>query len=378
MYVWCTRFGSLVLLGTVVALAPAQNARPHVEVVFCLDTTGSMGGLINAAKQRIWTISNQIAGGNPTPHVKIGLVAYRDRGDEYVTRILDLTDDLDHVYQSLIDFQAKGGGDFPESVNQALHEAVTKISWGKDKSTLKFIFLIGDAPPHIDYGDDVKYQDTCKLAVARNIIINSVQCGTHADTKRYWQEICRLAEGSYVQIDAKGGPIVAIATPYDKELAKINAELANSTLVFGDRLRQAEGKAKANAAAALPPAAAAERAGYSSKVGKTASYDLLDCIKDGKVKLDVLKKDELPAELQELNFEQQKAYLDKLTAVRRQWTQKAAELDRKRGLFLETKLAEEAMKANYDSFDCQVLLILQQQAQRNGSVQYKAMEKGKR
>ncbi|MCI0379225.1 MAG: VWA domain-containing protein [Gemmataceae bacterium] len=379
MLQWCTRFvAGLVLAGTVAALAPAQNARPHVEVVFCLDTTGSMGGLINAAKQRIWTISNQIAGGNPTPHVKIGLVAYRDRGDEYVTKILDLTDDLDHVYQDLIDFQAKGGGDFPESVNQALHEAVTKISWGKDKKTLRLIFLVGDAPPHVDYGDDVKYADTCKLAVARDIIINTVQCGSHADTKRYWQEICRLAEGSYVQIDAKGGPIVAIATPYDKELAKINTELANSTLVFGDRLRQAEGKAKANAAAALPPAAAAERAGYSSKVGKTASYDLLDCIKDGKVKLDKLKKDELPAELQELNLEQQKVYLDKLTALRRQWTQKAAELDRKRGLFLETKLAEEALKANNDSFDSQVLLILQQQAQRNGSVQYKTMEKGKR
>src|SRR5262245_4872243 len=70
-------------------------ARPEVEVVFCLDTTGSMSGLIDAAKQKIWAISNQIASGNPTPRVKIGLVAYRDRGDAYVTKITDLTDDLD-------------------------------------------------------------------------------------------------------------------------------------------------------------------------------------------------------------------------------------------------------------------------------------------
>src|SRR5205814_5417274 len=74
-----------------------KTAAPKVEVVFVLDTTGSMGGLIDAAKQKIWSICNQIASGQPTPHVKIGLVAFRDRGDEYVTRVHDLTDDLDAV-----------------------------------------------------------------------------------------------------------------------------------------------------------------------------------------------------------------------------------------------------------------------------------------
>ena len=71
-------------------LAARQKARPKVEVVFCLDTTGSMGGLIDAAKKKIWAISNQIAAGKPTPDLKVGLVAYRDRGDEYVTKVFDL------------------------------------------------------------------------------------------------------------------------------------------------------------------------------------------------------------------------------------------------------------------------------------------------
>lgn len=183
-----------------------QASRPDVEVVFCLDTTGSMGGLINAAKQKIWAISNQIASGTPTPRVKVGLVAFRDRGDEYVTKIFDLTDDLDAIHGHLMGFKAQGGGDFPESVNQALNEAVTKIQWSNNKKTLKMIFLVGDAPPHMDYPDDVKYPDACKLAVKNDIIINTVQCGNHAQTAKYWKDICRLAEGSYVQIDAKGGP----------------------------------------------------------------------------------------------------------------------------------------------------------------------------
>src|SRR6516165_10122003 len=95
-----------------------KEAQPKVEVVFCLDTTGSMKGLISAAKQKIWSISNQITTGNPTPYVKVGLVAYRDRGDAYITKVFDLTDDLDKVYGDLMGLQAFGGGDFPESVNQ--------------------------------------------------------------------------------------------------------------------------------------------------------------------------------------------------------------------------------------------------------------------
>ena len=58
--------------------APLKKKAPQIEVVFCLDTTGSMGGLIEAAKQKIWSISNQIANGKPTPELKIGLVAFRD------------------------------------------------------------------------------------------------------------------------------------------------------------------------------------------------------------------------------------------------------------------------------------------------------------
>src|SRR5438309_1671348 len=110
-----------------------EVTKPNVEVVFCLDTTGSMGGLIDAAKKKIWAICNQIAGGNPTPNLKVGLVAYRDRGDAYVTKVFDLTEDLDAVHANLMAFKAEGGGDFPESVNQALHDSVHKIKWSADK-----------------------------------------------------------------------------------------------------------------------------------------------------------------------------------------------------------------------------------------------------
>src|SRR5215203_5968725 len=95
---------SLSLLAALACVVPATAApvpgpkKVNVEVVFCLDTTGSMGGLIDGAKAKIWSICNQIAGGKPTPDLKVGLVAYRDKGDEYVTKVFDLSDDLDAVH----------------------------------------------------------------------------------------------------------------------------------------------------------------------------------------------------------------------------------------------------------------------------------------
>jgi len=344
--------------------APQGAARPEVEVVFCLDTTGSMSGLIDAAKQKIWAISNQIASGNPTPRVKIGLVAYRDRRDAYVTKITDLTDDLDAIHSELMSFRAQGGGDFPESVNQALNEAVTKISWGKNKKSLKIIFLVGDAPPHMDYPDDVKYPETCKLAAGSGIIINTIQCGHHADTRNHWEKICRLAEGSYVQIDAKGGPIVTVATPFDAELARINTELSRKTLVYGDERRQVTGKKQVEANVALPKAAAADRAAFYANSMRGASYDLLECLKNKKVKLEEIKKEHLPAELQKLDLKGQRAYLEKLDKERSELNQKARDLDKKRASYIAKKQAEDDRNRARDSFDNRVLNILQRQAMR--------------
>src|SRR5688500_3479429 len=127
---------------------PAVAARPRVDVVFVLDTTGSMSGLIDAAKENIWAIASSMAQAKPAPELRIGLVAFRDRGDEYVTRIVDLSPDLDSMYATLMDFRADGGGDTPESVNQALHEAVHRMSWTTQGDAYKVVFLVGDAPPN--------------------------------------------------------------------------------------------------------------------------------------------------------------------------------------------------------------------------------------
>src|SRR5262245_56397553 len=141
------------MLATILALTltlqdPPKPERPRADVVFVLDTTGSMSGLLEGAKKKVWSIANEMLKGRPVPDLRMGLVAYRDKGDAYVTQVTDLTRDLDKVYEVLLGFRADGGGDGPENVRQGLHDAITKISWSKEKSAFKVMFLVGDAPPH--------------------------------------------------------------------------------------------------------------------------------------------------------------------------------------------------------------------------------------
>jgi hypothetical protein len=343
---------------------PKAKAKPKVEVVFCLDTTGSMSGLLDGAKQKIWAISNQIAGGRPTPDLKVGLVAYRDRGDAYVTKVIDLTDDLDAIHAELRKFQASGGGDGPESVNQALDDAVHKVKWSGDKKTLKIIFLVGDAPPHMDYKDDVKFPDTCKKAVENNIIINTIQCGGDAECAKVWKEIALKAEGTFAAIPQSGG-VIAVKTPFDARLAKINAELADTTLAYGEAKARRRTVMAAESAKALPAAAAADRAGFGGKVGKgAAAGDLLDDIKEKKAELEKLKDEELPEALRKLKTpKEREEYLKKVEARRGELRKEAAELDKKRAEHIAAEL-KKTMDKGKDSFDASVLEMLRRQAKK--------------
>ena len=346
--------------------AVAISAKPKVEVVFVLDSTGSMGGLIEGAKQKIWSIANSIVAQKPTPEVRFGLVSYRDKGDEYITKKFDLTDDIDAVFKNLQAFCAGGGGDTPESVNRALDEAVNTMSWSADKGTTKIIFLVGDCPPHMDYQDDVKYPVTCQQAARGNIIINTVQCGNDGSTTPIWQEIAKLAEGSYIALAQSGG-MTAVTTPVDAEIAKISAEIGRTTVAYGSRERQSAVAAKNELAETAAPAIAASRAVFNSATGGKAVQgrgDLLADMADGAVKLESVKEAELPPEMQKMSAEERQAYVAKQQETRAALNQKLEGLARQRADFIEAEKKRLVKDGKGDAFDLKVGEIINEQAKR--------------
>jgi Mg-chelatase subunit ChlD len=349
-------------------------AKPRIEVCFVLDTTGSMGGLIEGAKRKIWSIANQMIGAKPAPELKIALIGYRDRSDQYITKLFDLTDDIDVVHEKLMGFQADAGGDTPESVNQALDEAVHTISWSQDRSVLKIIFLVGDSPPHMDYREDVKYPVTCQRAVKRDIIINTVQCGENAQTTPIWQEIAKLSEGAYNAIGQTGDMVVR-ATPIDAEISALNVSIGGTLVAYGSVSERNHVAIKQKAAEAVAAPVAADRLEYNLRTGKAVqgSGELLDAVSRGDVKLENVKKEQLPENLQKLSQSELKAYVEKKRAERAGLQKKLNELLVKRDAYLEaeTKRLDGNRK---DAFDEKVAETIRSQAARKG-INYEKKQK---
>lgn len=331
----------------VLPINPVAANKPLVDVVFVLDTTGSMGGLIQAAKEKIWSIASTLSSAQPAPEIRIGLVAYRDRGDDYVTQVVDLSSDLDSVYAKLMDFEADGGGDGPESVNQALNDAVNRISWSQNPQSYKAIFLVGDAEPHMDYQDDVKYPVSIAAAKGKGIVINAIQCGDVSETTRPWRQIAQLAGGEYFKVEQSGSAI-AIATPFDAKIANLSKELDETRLYYGDKKQRAEKQAKQKATEKLHATASPESRARRAAFNATASgrenllgdHELVDDIASGKVDLGSIAKDHLPEPIQAMAPAEQKALIEKSALKRQKLSSEIDALAQQRQDYLKNELEE--------------------------------------
>jgi Mg-chelatase subunit ChlD len=349
------------------------NQHPQIEVVFVLDTTGSMGGLIAAAKEKIWSIASTMASAQTAPEIKMGLVAYRDRGDAYVTQTIALSSDLDSMYAKLMDFQANGGGDGPESVNQALNDAVNKISWSQNPNTYKVIFLVGDAPPHMDYQDDVKYPVTIALAKQKGIIVNAIQCGQDSSATNDWQQVASLGQGSYFQVEQSGNA-VAIATPYDKKLAELSNKLDKTRLFYGNDEEKAKQASKIAATDKLHKEASTEsqarRAAFNTSAsGKTnllGENELVDAVASGKIKLSSLPKKSLPESLQAMSPAAQEEFVGKTKKERIELESEIKNLADQRNDFIRQKVVAEGGKK--DSLDVKLYGAVRDQAKAKGLI----------
>ena len=346
-----------------------------MEMVFVLDTTGSMGGLLTGAKQRIWGIVNEVMQTSSVSSVKVGLVAYRDRGDQYITQVLPLTEDLDKVYTTLMDYRPAGGGDEAENVRRALAEGVAKAGWSQSSSNhAQILFLVGDAPPH-DYADEPDTLTTADLAVKKGIIVNTIQCGTSSSTKQAWEAIARRGQGQYFLIPQNGG-VETISTPYDEQLSQLGTRLGGTYIAYGGgagaegedyRVLRKEIAASTELAIATrsAPSAAADRSVNKALNSKAYIGDLLQDIENGSTKLASIKVEDLPSELKDLSPEERTREIEKRLAERSEIRKQIISLSKQRTEYI----AREQKKRNggaQNGFDVAVSAALREQLAKKG------------
>ena len=352
---WLTpRFGPVIIVNQV---KPAQPAR--LELVFVVDTTGSMGGLIDGAKQKIWGIVNEVMRESHSS-VRIGLVAYRDRGDKYLTQLLPLTEDLDRVYTTLMDYQADGGGDGPEDVRTALAEGVHQINWSQPAADLsQVLFLVGDAPPHDDYRDAVDTLSTARAAVQKGIVVNTIQCGFAGETTQVWRAIAAAGNGEYFSIASDGG-VQAIASPYDEELNQLARRLGSTFIPYGlgrgveGATRRAEAAATARAVeeridVSAPMVAKAERAMNKALNQKAYINDLLQNLENGTLQIEKIDPAQLPEDLQALSETDRRQEIEKRLAERGQIRSQIMSLSKQRETFIDVE--KKKQRGRRDGFD---------------------------
>ena len=231
---------------------------PMLDVVFVIDSTGSMQDEIRQVKTHITKIIKKVRSGQPSPDVRVGIITYRDHAPEeyeYVTQYVGITHDVEEALDFLSDIEAAGGGDHPEAVGDGMFDAIHNMEWREYAE--KIVFLIGDAAPHGVGSSDVSfpqgnplghhYERLAKDAHEMGIRFYTVS-GSGIDTHgiRVWKEIADLTNGSYfalsytrVDVDqyykTEGLPEeFAIEAKADRDYdAKTNTILVNPFASFG-------------------------------------------------------------------------------------------------------------------------------------------------
>ena len=329
---------------------PFETSKHRIDVVFAVDTTGSMGGLIDGAKRTVWSIASHIRELDQQADLHVGLVAYRDLGDDYVTRDFALTSDLDSVFAELSSYQAAGGGDAPEDVDAALYDAVHKMQWREGAK--KMIFLVGDAPP-ASRNEVPRFEVTAREASDHQIILNTIRCGADGETATAWQQIASIGHGEFSTIKQDGG-VQQLATPYDDKLAKLSETVDATAVIYGDASVHRGYQGKMAAAKAAPAAAAADRAGYyatkpMAKGEGRSREDIMGGVATGAVDVDKLTTTNLPSDMQGMSKDELKNEFGRRAKVREQAQQEITDLAKKRAEYIRSH-----EKTGKDSFDDQV------------------------
>jgi cell division protein FtsB len=229
------------------------------------------------------------------------------------------------------------------------------------------VFLVGDAPPHMDYQAGEKYPQIVAAAAAKGIVVNTIQCGNQSDTVAPWQQIAKLGRGRYFKVE-QAGSAVAIETPFDAKIATLAAELDATRTYYGSAEEREAMASKVAAADRLTAEASvasrarrgafnASAAGASNLIG---GRELVDDIASGRVDLASVPAAELPASIASLPPEEQKAVIEETAQKRDELQRQIAQLASDRDEYIKTEI--EARGGASDSLDQQIYEAVRDQA----------------
>jgi hypothetical protein len=323
---------------------PSDELR-KIQIAILFDTSGSMNGLIEQAKSTIWKIVNiasKMSDKGKAPQLEIALYDYGNdeiKTPNWIRKRTDLIADLDSISGQLFSLKTNGGTEYCAAV---IESSINDLKWSTNPKDLRLVYIAGNEP--FNQGP-IDYKKILKIAASKDIIVNTIYCGAYEQgVKEFWYDGAQQTQGSYFNINSND-EIKHIDTPYDKEIISVNDSLNKTYVGYGKvgayrASKQAEEDQNANSKGV---AVMSERAEAKSKSNyKNGSWDLVDGLDQGNVKLDSIRKEDLPAELKGKTKEEQEKYIENKKMERTKYQNKIGELSKKR----EEYIAEEMKKIN--------------------------------
>ena len=358
---------------TTLFLKPAASASEEesagghaaIDVVICLDVSGSMQDLLDAVRIRVWDVVAELWRLEPDLELRVGLLAYgsgsRRPEDGWMAVESDLSHDLDHVYGALMEVEV--GGD-EELVAQAITTAVETMAWSPSPEALKILFVAGNEPLFTDAAGERALTDALELAESRGVIVNALYAGERDQAlSERWGVLADLGRGNFSAIDPHSSRI-QVPTPQDEALIELNDQLNRTYLPYGPSGRDgfANQVAQDTNATRLGVESCSSRiVAKGSAFYDNASWDLVDAtLKEG-FRWSSLTDEDLPEEMRPMALEERRAYVKEKRRQRESIQQAIQELSAEREAFLRqarddredsSGLGEtlfEAIRAQYES-----------------------------
>ncbi|MBA3065489.1 VWA domain-containing protein [bacterium] len=346
------------------------SGSPLIQMAILLDTSGSMQGLINQARSQIWKIVNELAssekdGNNPL--IQLALYEYGNdrisRDENYLRQLLPFSADLDIVSEKLFSLTTNGGSEYCGAV---IMDAADNLQWDKGADVYKVIFIAGNEP--FTQGT-VNYTDAIAAAKKKDIFVNTIFCGRRQQgIATGWQDGALLAGGDYLSIDQRAR-IVAIQAPQDEEIGRLGRELNDTFIFYGGKGAVAKKEQEAqdkNVVALKESGSYLQRALFKAKAqySSNVSGDLVNAVKEEKIKLKDIKKEELPPELQKMDKEELEKYVQDKISERKKIQDKISNLNDERRKYVADERKKQAGASGEQTLDQAVSEAVRTQAEK--------------
>ena len=327
------------------------DGKEKIQVALLLDLSGSMDGLIEQAKSRLWNIVNKMSTlkcKGETPSLEIALYEYGKSNlpakNHFIRQVLPFTKDLDLVSEMLFSLRTNGGEEYCGAV---IESAVQELNWQAGTSDLKLIYIAGNEP--FNQGP-IPYAESVSKALQKSIYVNTIFCGnTEEGINTHWYNGAILGNGKYFSINSDDA-VVFISTPYDEKIERLNNRLNETYIGYGSKylIRQQNQIVQDRNAEMISKSNMTERIITKSQSNyNNVDWDLVDKMKEDKTFLTKMKKEEMPVELQGKTDKEREEYILEKKNQREQIQREISELSVKRQQFIDI----ESKKSNQNHDD---------------------------